>query len=271
MMFSRSIQVCLFIFTTYSFRQMTIAQNLGRVQVSKEVEVQVIRSQSLGKKLYQNDQASAAATDVLLSKKILEKDKSVKGWVTVEKDDSWLIRFINDKNLAVYDVTLPKGDFKNASLKINENGKSLSPSELKMFLARQLVINQPFQKCAENINTIVIDAKVDGKKGFLVYLFAASKNPEDVYFGGNHLFHVSPDGEKIIETRGFSKSCVTVSKKDVTKGQQSKGLYITHILNDYPTEVHVFLSFLHKAQIFVGTQSYSWLVEEDIISAFKKR
>lgn len=136
--------------------------------------------------------------------------------------------------------------------------RALSARQRHMVQARETAVEAIFasglQPCQPgSFNTVVIPP-------------AGDTDPVDVYvlspqavegifpFGGHYRFVVSSDGE-IISQRRFTNSCLNLPAQDpqTVDGSETVGLMASHLLDNTPTEIHVWLSLWAQSRIFVMT------------------
>jgi hypothetical protein len=139
----------------------------------------------------------------------------------------------------------------------------LDARDTAMVVARQTAAGQPFMICSDRYNTVVLPASTVGKNGWLVYLLAATTKPGVVVFGGHHRFLITPDGRSALEHQPLSRSCLTSPPPEMPPGARLESSFVTHLVTDTPTEVHVFLSLSHRLPIVVGVahRNELWRVE----------
>ncbi len=225
-------------------------------------------SEKIGKAIYENDLFSAAATDVLFEKEILPQDRNVRGWLTVETPTQWIIKFYGiDENefVSLHEVTYSKQNPKYPRLWSHAKPPLLPSAEQAMCRARTLAAQQKFMKCEDHYNTIILTGSLFGMSGCVVYLLAATQRQGEVVVAGHHRMDISSDGKTLLAKHQLSEACLTIpsiKKSHLDKNADSEGIFVTQILTDYPTEIHVFLSLLHHYPFFVKTNNYSWRVKE---------
>ena len=71
-----------------------------------------------------------------------------------------------------------------------------------------------------------------------------------IHAGGHHRLLVSPDGRRVLSQFAFTKACLTM-KPDIAEDERLASVVVSHLVSDTPTEMHVFLSLLHRQPIYV--------------------
>ena len=145
-----------------------------------------------------------------------------------------------------------------------EPPQPLLSQDLEMFNARQTVLRAMPKSCPSPYNTVVLPGSMADFDGWLVYLLAASADPNQVPVGGHFRARVSSDGTTLIAMDPLSKSCLTLSLTADT-GKRVVALYMTHVMSDAPTEAHTFLNLLYGVDFYVATQTSVWGISNGMI------
>lgn len=224
----------------------------------------------LGVAIYEQDIRAAAATDLLLAKKIDAVKEGLRGWIVEGDEKAMLVRFVREKNgvlEAFYDVTFEGG--KKPGILMPENTK-LSDAQIAQFKARLLAAKNITKPASRNYNIVILpDPEADG---FLVYALAATTEPNAVMVGGHYRFTVSKDGEHLQRSDELFVSFMVLSTKPsgLPPGASLAALTVTTLVSDMPLETHVYLSLLHKMPFVVSAANGSiWTVEKGTIVAMK--
>jgi len=235
-----------------------------------EVEAHIAKeAEELGRLLYDKDQCAARATDLLFEKVANPDDMGIRGWIVCKSDTNYVVIFVSPQEDGL--VTPCQVIFKDHKHPhFIQNERYLTYEETAMFTARQHFENIIKKACSDKYNTVVLPKSNGG--GWLVYALAATTDPQTVVAGGHYRATVSGDGQNILSQRAFTKSCLNLPKNppDMPPGVELAAYTVSHILDDVPTEVHVFLSLLHKKPFYVATRDgRSWYVEGDKIKLLK--
>lgn len=216
-----------------------------------------------GMALYRHDRAAWRATDVMLAHSGGEGDERVRGWVTQQVGDDIIVTFLDGTPQALYRVTVTREDIVGRVDALPAPAP-LSDHEAGAAAARALAETARFERCTERYNTVVLPvAPASGE--WALYLLPATTSHEDLPIGGAYRLDIK-DG-RILSQRGFSRSCISL-KNDA----DAVGLMISHLMDPYPTEIHVFWSLWAKKPMYVGiTQSgVLWKVDGATIAPLKK-
>jgi len=118
---------------------------------------------------------------------------------------------------------------------------------------KPLCSDQPF-------NSVVLPPERPDRP-ILVYLLTPQTTLQSVPFGGHHLIPVAADGTAG-PVRDFTKACFEAPLRGGGDAEPA-GLFITHLLDPTPTEIHVFTSLTTHMPVFVETSSNGkvWAVD----------
>jgi hypothetical protein len=243
-------------------------------QITIEYRAAIERAERLGTMLYVHDTAAWRATDELVRRHLLEKDHRIRGWITAMSDtsDAVIVTFVGELNgapHALYRVSVPAGDGK-LGFEALKPARTLTEGERASFAARSTAmdaLSREKPRCADQYNTVVLPVRDGDEPVILVYLLAATAEPDVVVAGGHLRYAISPDGATIEGQRAFTKSCLVLSTKDVPDRKDVQGMMLTHLLDPTPTEIHVFLSRTYQRPFFIATAENEllWKVDGSVI------
>lgn len=241
--------------------------NLAHGEIRKFDKATIER---LGVAIYEQDIRAAAATDLVLAKKIDAKAEGLRGWVVEGYADAMLVRFVRERNgvlESLYDVTF-KG--RNEPTIVAPNDPKLTESQLAQFRARSVAAKNIKRPASRSYNIVILpDPEADD---YLVYALAATTEPNAVMVGGHYRFTVSKDGEKLLRSDELFVSHMVLSTKPegLPPGAKLEGLAMNTLISDLPLETHVYLSLLHHMPFSVGAANGTiWSVDKGKISALK--
>jgi len=227
---------------------------------------EVMKAERLGEELYLQDVIAAKATDALMRVVGPIKPGALNGWIVVKDGGANLTRFIKgtgeDVNV-VYDVRI---DVKGSTEVMKENLRPLSATETAMFFARRNALRAAPKDCAKVFNTAVME-DIDSS-GWLVYILAATA--EDVVMvGGHSRITVSADGKTVLAVTPLYQSCLALPKPAADKTEKPQALSVGYLLENVPSEIHVYLNHLYGYPVYVSTAKNLWLVKNGKISLIK--
>jgi hypothetical protein len=224
-------------------------------------------AEARGAMIYAYDQAAWHGTDDLAAKMPDYRDK-VGGWIVDGPAESPELVFY-DRD-AAEPHALYIADFRNNALTSSRvlgpaDDRSLSAARKAMIAARNAATAaleaSDSRKCKpQPFNTVVLPPARPGEATLVYFLTPQTKN-DAIPFGGHHLVEVSADG-KAHPPRHFTNSCLELPLGKPKKGQPGM-LFVTHLLDPVPTEIHVFSSLAAHVPVFVATvpNRHLWGVE----------
>lgn len=218
-----------------------------------------------GRSIFEQDQASAWATDALLSQ--VPRDSRVQGWVTTREGRTWTVHFIGldgESPMVLHQVRFAEATPAATRVSHLEPPRPAEGPVLAMFRARQAAMRQPFEPCTPTYNTVIF--RDPGSAEWIVYLLAATDKPEELVLGRHLRRTVAADGSKVLSTHALSKGCIVMPQPRVPPGAGVAGAYVTHLVTPCPTEGHVFASLLYRTPIYVMTSTGLWKVEQGVVS-----
>lgn len=207
-----------------------------------------------GRLLFEIDRAAWVTTDDLRESVRRDDLGLVRGW-TVERDGAgFAVTYYVGEGEAR--AALYRGRVENrrvVSREVFREGSRppLTAYQRRLADARGAVARLSGRPCTPAaFNATVIPPETpDGPID--VYALSAQTQAGVYPFGGHFRATLSPAGE-IVAQRGFTRSCINMAS-DEARGNRAVELVITHLLDQVPTEIHVFLSIWIGMPVYVGT------------------
>ncbi|MGE7207039.1 hypothetical protein ACQKJZ_15355 [Sphingomonas sp. NPDC019816] len=151
----------------------------------------------------------------------------------------------------------------------------LTPQQMILARAREIATQEAaakrYRPCtAAPFNTVVLPSVSGGP--VTVYLLSPQVSHTSYMMGGNYRVAIAPDG-RIVDSRAFNTSCLDLKLPEKQKrGDAVIGLFVNHLLDPVPTEIHVFASYSVLQPIFVLTpDKRTWQVRGRDISILAPR
>jgi hypothetical protein len=204
----------------------------------------------LGQEMYAQDQEAWKATDLLFAHISENEARQAKihGWITETHGIQDVVRFVHETDRgpeAYYDISFAGVAPPVLSAPGN---RTLTPEELDQFNARRTAISATALNCSNTYNSVALkDPQGDG---WLVWVMAASKDPDALMMGGHQRFTISKDGKTIVRHDALSHDCMEFSRKDARGGGH---MFFSHIVSLTPVETHVFASLSYRIDFYLGT------------------
>jgi hypothetical protein len=221
----------------------------------------------LGRDIYRIDQHAARATDILFEQGLELQRYPIRGWVVTEDKDGVLVTFVGEYENEMRGVFEIRPESMASNRFRNVEGRDLTSEESSRFNARQIAAEAVTEPCSEKYNTVVIPDPED--ELWLVYLLAATTEPDLILAGGHYRYTVSQDGTTLLQSDRLSNSCLALDKSgtDTPAGAVTVMKFLTHKVSSTPIETHVFLSLLHEMEFAVITpDKVIWQVSGDQVS-----
>jgi hypothetical protein len=225
-----------------------------------------------GAAIYAYDQAAWHTSDTMVAKHLPEAVmRAIRGWVVEPRGDVLTVTYFGrdgDKPYAIYIADFRDGAVSNE--RVPEAGsaeRTLTPLGLRLAAARVTATDAAasLPRCNDRrYNSVVLPPEPDGT--IPVYLLTPQVENDQYPMGGHHEIDIAADGN-VAGKRDFTKSCLIIGGPATKPGEKPVALYITHLLDPHPTEIHVFTSLSAHYPVFVGTSDKDiWSVEGARIS-----
>jgi hypothetical protein len=204
-----------------------------------------------GAEIYAFDQAAWHSTDALVARKLPEEVMhAIRGWVVEPSGDLLTVTYYGldgPTPFAIYVADYRDGKVVADHVPDAAGDRSLSAQAVRMAAAHDVALAQPFGACVDaRFNTVTLPPR-PGSGVIPVYLLTPMVKANVYPVGGHHEVDIGPDG-KLSATRDFTRACLPMERPD-----KAGTLYVTHLLDPHPTEIHVYLSLWSGSPIFVGT------------------
>ncbi len=239
----------------------------ARTAMEEQYAAEIAESERLGRIIFEYDRAAWAATDLLVQRIGRKLEGKVKGWIVEDVEDGERVLFYRGSDSVfepAYSADIRNGKAVAAGFVAHGENEALTPLQLTMIKAREAGLKAGDSGCAKAYNTVVIP---DETVGFLVYVLASTTNPEAVVIGGHLRHDIDAAGEKIVGFRKFTNSCIALRRPQMNSDEKLVALLVSQVVTPYPTEIHVWVSLLHKTDLFVVTgEKAMWKVSGDKIT-----
>ncbi|MEL6235695.1 MAG: hypothetical protein AAFR46_14920 [Pseudomonadota bacterium] len=180
----------------------------------------------------------------------------MRGWITLARPGSVLVRYFGAQGKVLFDVEVPDEALPTRVTPYDPPA-DLPAEDAAMQRAVSLAAAQPGLRCAAGVNSIILP----GRDGWIVWLISASGTLGEVVMGGHHRFVVSRDGQRVLDHRPLTRGCVTFRADRVLPRQDGNALFVTHITDPLPSAFHAMQSIrLAEEAVVVTTELGVWLV-----------
>jgi hypothetical protein len=231
------------------------------VTLSEQQQTRVDAVAQVGREIFEQDAASAVATDAMLDK--VPSPPPGGSWIAVRQGDGFRVDFISgvpEEARLFAEVTVVQGKTTVDS----HPSRQLVPQEVSMYRARQTALLAASSDCATRFNHVILGAPGGA---WDVYVLAATTEPGAVLVGGHSRVRVSSDGSHVVDSERFSKACLSLRPVSDGRGGVPVAMFVTHLLSDIPAPTHVYLSLQARKPLYVGAGGIVWLVDGSRIKA----
>lgn len=252
------------------------AESVPQELPQQEEQAALRRAEAMGLTIYVHDHAAAVATDALGALGILKSDKRIRGWITEARGDGILVTIIsgdgNEVPQALYRVSVSKeGDVTGPpeELKVPP---ALTEFESRAAAARLFAAKYSFQPCADRYNTVVLPADSSATPNWVVYLIPGTLDALRIPLGGAHRLELDATAEHLVNERSFTRSCLVLGDPKSDPKKRPVGLFVTHLMDPVPTEIHVFWNLWAGIPLYISTPPNGtiWNLSKGHISLVKR-
>ncbi len=232
-------------------------------ETSVENQAAIASALELGEQIYLHDQTAWHTTDAMIADLGDPAALGVAGWIINNVDDGHEAVFYRETDGGFEAVWSGEYDGRRVRReRTYEAGERvLTEGEVARIIARRapFSVDTDYTLCSERLNQVVLPTgKPDG--GLYVYLLAPQPAIDQIPFGGHFRFEVV-DGE-VVNHRKFANSCLTMASRS-PEGDPLAAIMVSHLLDDTPTEIHVFSMYAARLPVYVMTieNNVVWSVE----------
>lgn len=216
---------------------------------------------AIGQLIFDYDRAAWVATDAM-SAAIARADlPKTGGWVVLPRADGALVVTFYEgaegQGRGYFIAAVKDGRVIEQKVIASSDRLPLAADQQRMADALRVASERSgHQPCAPaKFNAVVLPpATLDAP--VTVYLLTPQVQQRAYPFGGHFRVDVGSDN-RIVLDRGFTKACLTMAPP----AEHTVGMTVSHLLDPWPTEIHVFLSILTRMPIGVATtDGRFWIV-----------
>lgn len=237
---------------------MALAQDTNPAQA---YGAEMRRSLALGNEIFQRQRAVDVATNALSIER-LQAAQTI-GWLVDRADAAWRVRFIQGCGTGLCGRFEVLVDLQAGTAVVAEyaDAEPLEPTQVASWLAQQTALATDFEACANRYESVAIpDTEADGRAVWIVYLIPASGDPNAIHLTGYYRITVSADGRSVLRAEPLANSCLTMDRNP-----NAKAVVVTHIMQPYPIETHVYTALRYGLPVVVTTGASQFLVDGEHI------
>ena len=227
------------------------------------------RAALLGTNLFLLDASTARAWDALIARIGAAKGDQIGHYLALlganddgRFDGSVQVLFFTNEHVPrmSYRVRVSGGPGYHSDV-LEHDPPRLVHEPLMSLLNARLVALEALPPTTQAVNPVLIPQR-DGQ--LVVYLLAATAQPNVAVLGRHYRVEVSEDGSEVERVTALSPSELELPTRDGS-GQRLGALAISDRLMEHPTETHVFASRMANVPIYVTTSRGRWKVRASVI------
>lgn len=223
----------------------------------------VADAMTLGIRLFDQDRASAAATDAALADGM---PPTAQGWITRRAADGWRVDFYGpvDGQPASL-VTVPVDDAGVAGAPVRHAPPAPLDEEGRAMVGARVAAIAAFTPiCDGTYNVDVVPGGLVGAPGWFVYFSPGTTDPDAAVLAGyvRIAVTVGDAGPSVTAVEPLSKACVIMRRSDAPPpSSKLAALAVTHFVTPTATEAHVFASLRYRQPVIVLVDGGMFAVE----------
>ncbi|MBP8246623.1 MAG: hypothetical protein KAX56_07120 [Phenylobacterium sp.] len=227
------------------------------------------RAEQVGRLIYDHDQAAWYGTDEM-RRRVADVPESG-DWIVEPHDGLLRVTFfspVGGAPMAFFWADMRGQSAVASQVLAPGDGARLTPRQTRMAQAREVARAQGKAPCTDARFNAVAAPPDSDTAPVSVYLLTPMTKTGVYPLGGHYRVDVGADG-RITGGRDFTKACCNLDMAGAPPGGIAG---VTHLLDPYPTEIHVFLSLWMGKPLYVMTGPETvWIVDQGKIRRSKGR
>lgn len=209
-----------------------------------------------GRLLFEIDRAAWVGTDDMRARIPNADSSGMRGYIVERDGAGYAVTFFGgprDAPVAFYRGRVENNGVVGRDIFPADARPPLTPAQRRLAAFRDVADGLGRRPCGGrpfNIAAIppeTPDGPID------LYLLTPQVESNEYPAGGHYRFTIAADGS-ILSSRAFTNSCITLGEGNRARpDEQPVALFITHILDRIPTEIHVFTSLSAHVALGVAT------------------
>lgn len=239
-------------------------------QITTTEQAALDHARTRGELIYWYDQAAWHGTDDMLAK-AREVTETAGGWIVDGPANAAKLIFYSrgEDPKPLYFARFKDGKLAESRKLGDADAAMMTPQRRRMIAAlasaRDALIEAKAPMCIDKpFNTVVLPpATPDGPVS--VYFLTPQTEHGVLPFGGHYLFEVDATG-KAGPMRRFTRSCIAIPIEDKkeSKDRSPAAIFITHMLDPTPTEIHFFSAMAARMPISIGIGKKIWMIAPEM-------
>ncbi len=230
--------------------------------LSDDQQAQLQKALGRGQKIYLHDQAAWHTTDAL--QEIVPRNRwaEIRGWIVDVEERGFRVTYYGTDERGYYGIFSALWSQDNGvseGVLITDKWPSFSANQLRRIEAIQVAREQSLTRCVEDrpFNVVAFPDEEQPDRD-IVYLLSPTLETNS-YPAGKH-YQLTVEKGKIVSQRAFTNSCLVLRNNT---DQKVAALFLTHLLDPVPTEIHAFLALSARQPIYVSIAELEkiWVME----------
>ena len=242
-------------------------------------QAQLAEALARGKLLYEIDVAGWVSTDAMMAKAPEAAKWPIRGWL-VEPEPAvphaWNVVYYLQPGgegadaLPAFRARVENGKVTESAVVPEAERRLLSAAQMRMVRAIEVARKADYKPCTPARFNVTVVPPSSPEAPLEVYLLSAQTETKVFPIGGHYKLVFAPDGT-LIARRPFMKSCLNMDARTMPAGAGAASLFVNHLLDPIPTEMHVLSSIQIGTPVFVGTRKKrTWAVTPQGITLMKR-
>ena len=244
---------------------------------SAQEQAQLAEALARGKLLYEIDVAGWVSTDAMME--TAARELPIMGWL-VEPDPAvrhaWNVVYYlqpggeSASAVPAFRARVENGRVIESAIVPEAERRPLSVAQMRIVRAIEAARKADYKPCTPARFNVTVVPPPAPDAPLEVYLLSAQTETKVFPVGGHYKLVFAPDG-KLIARRPFMKSCLNLDARAIPPGAGEASLFVNHLLDPIPTEMHVLSSIQIGTPVFVGTRKKrTWAVTPEGITLIKR-
>lgn len=218
-----------------------------------------------GRLLFEIDRAAWVGTDDMLERMPDPANSGMRGYIVERDGPGFAVTFYGAPPaapLAFYRGIVRDGRVVSREIFPADARPPLTGVQARLAAARDMAAGLGRRPCVDRpFNTAVIPPDTPAGPVDL-YLLTPQVRNDEFPLGGHFRFTIAADGT-VEASRPFTNACLNMR---VPPGERTQALFVTHLLDPVPTEIHVFSAMTSGFAIGVatGADSLWWVTGDEI-------
>lgn len=224
-------------------------------------------AQAMGAEIERRQQLAVSASNVYIAQPQARR-VHLAGWLVTRKNGKLEALFIAKDTTGrpqVVAIAQPTDQAK-PRLDTLQSPRALTDAEAALWQARGLAFTARITPCTKSYQPVIIPVEAAGKKQIFVYLLPLAP-AGTMMLGGYYRIRISADGSQILDTHGYTRSCLKMQRNP-----KAVGIAVTESESPTPTAPQVYANLRYDLPIYVTTSKNNmhWKIEQGRIKPLKK-